>query len=592
MEKTYIIIEVANCHGGNFNYLQSLIDEFSCFNNGFGIKFQPFNADEIATQDYEWYKVYKELYFSPSQWQKIINQASLTKDIWLDIFDPYSIRILQENILKVVGIKLQASVLYNNNILNLLENIDLSSHKLIVNISGYQLEEIKQIVDRINGQLKPEELIIQIGFQGYPSEYIDSGLIKTPILKEWLQYKICFADHVAATKDEAIILPIVAVAKGCNFIEKHVLYSEKETKYDYFSALNKTQFQIMVNQIDLLNSAQSSTFIPKKEKEYLDNSIQIPILSKKLNIGSIPSLNTDFSFKRTNQNGLSVTDIQDLLKTKHILAVPKKTMSTLEKQDFKKAIIGTLIACRMKSSRLPKKALLKIGDLTSIETCIKSCLSFKNVNYTVLATSTHPDDAVLENYTYSKQVKFYQGDEEDVIQRYIDIADDLSLDIIIRVTGDCPFISNEIQELLLNRHFLTGADFTRCENSAIGTAVEIINVNCLKIIKNLCPTTEYSEYMTYYFINNPDYFKINNVELPSNLLRDYRLTLDYDEDLKLFNKIYEFLKKEKLKITLKNIFNYLDSNPKVAEINKSCTVKYKTDPALIALLKEKTKFHT
>ena len=35
----YQIIEVANVHGGSKEYLLSLLDEFSSFNNGFGIKF-------------------------------------------------------------------------------------------------------------------------------------------------------------------------------------------------------------------------------------------------------------------------------------------------------------------------------------------------------------------------------------------------------------------------------------------------------------------------------------------------------------------------------------------------------------------------
>ena len=32
-------------------------------------------------------------------------------------------------------------------------------------------------------------------------------------------------------------------------------------------------------------------------------------------------------------------------------------------EDFKKANIASIIACRLKSSRLPKKAVLKIGEL-------------------------------------------------------------------------------------------------------------------------------------------------------------------------------------------------------------------------------------
>ena len=51
-------MEVANTHGGNVKYIFDLLDEFEEFNksNGFGIKFQPFKYNQIATEDFEWYK--------------------------------------------------------------------------------------------------------------------------------------------------------------------------------------------------------------------------------------------------------------------------------------------------------------------------------------------------------------------------------------------------------------------------------------------------------------------------------------------------------------------------------------------------------
>ncbi|MCB0460967.1 MAG: hypothetical protein KDC74_13270, partial [Flavobacteriaceae bacterium] len=88
----YNILEVANTHGGNFEYMISLIDEFKEFDQNTGIKFQPFKYNEIALPDFSWYHVYKELFFSSEQWAKIISKASKHKDIWIDVFDIYSIK--------------------------------------------------------------------------------------------------------------------------------------------------------------------------------------------------------------------------------------------------------------------------------------------------------------------------------------------------------------------------------------------------------------------------------------------------------------------------------------------------------------------
>ena len=86
----YNIIEVANTHGGNKDYLISLIKEFSKFEGNFGIKFQPLHPDQIALPDYTWHSVYKELFFEQKNWREIIEEACKTKDIWFDLFDLYS----------------------------------------------------------------------------------------------------------------------------------------------------------------------------------------------------------------------------------------------------------------------------------------------------------------------------------------------------------------------------------------------------------------------------------------------------------------------------------------------------------------------
>ena len=93
MRKPYHIIEVANTHGGDFDYINELIYTFNDLKEGYGIKFQPFHADCIATNDYDWHETYKKLHFEKQGWEKIINHASETKDVWLDIFDIYGIDV-------------------------------------------------------------------------------------------------------------------------------------------------------------------------------------------------------------------------------------------------------------------------------------------------------------------------------------------------------------------------------------------------------------------------------------------------------------------------------------------------------------------
>jgi len=250
--------------------------------------------------------------------------------------------------------------------------------------------------------------------------------------------------------------------------------------------------------------------------------------------------------------------------------------------------IATIIACRLKSTRLPKKALLKIGDLSSIELCIKNALKFKHVNYTVLATSNLKDDAELKDHTYRKDVLFYAGDPEDVIRRYLDVVEKYNIDVIVRVTGDMPYVSDDIYQVLLKSHLENSADYTVAKNFAIGTNIAIIKADALRRINKLFPTAEYSEYMAFYFRNNPSIFKLNCVDLPNELIRDYRLTLDYKEDLEMFRVIEAYFKTEKLEFNIKRLFEFLDNNPHVVNINGNLKTRTKSDNELVEKLNKAT----
>ena len=113
MRNTYQLIEIANCHGGDLEYLKDLLADLVEV-PGHGIKFQPFKYSEIAHENFEYMSVYKELFFSAAQWVDIFKIVlEQNKDVWLDLFDLYGAQILAENINMIHGVKLQSSVLYN-----------------------------------------------------------------------------------------------------------------------------------------------------------------------------------------------------------------------------------------------------------------------------------------------------------------------------------------------------------------------------------------------------------------------------------------------------------------------------------------------
>ena len=308
----YNIIEVANTHGGSLEYVLSLIDEFSNISEDrIGIKFQPFSADGIAHKDYDLYKLYQELEFSNDDWEKMISRAVKYFDVWLDMFDEYSVEILKKNIKNIKGIKLQSSTLKNYRLRYALKNTNISDKKIIVNVAGYNVEFTREIISDLSEELNPKELILQVGFQDYPTAVEDCGLHKISALQNIFSGNICFADHTDGKSNDAILLPMLAIGKGCRYIEKHIMHSTLVTKYDASSSVTFRIFKkILKHQADYRKIFESS-YLTEKEKLYLEKTYQMPIARSNLVAGQRLNLYEDLDYKRTQYYHFECFELPD-----------------------------------------------------------------------------------------------------------------------------------------------------------------------------------------------------------------------------------------------------------------------------------------
>lgn len=586
----YLIVELANSHAGSKEELKELINQFDHLEyDKKGIKLQVFQPEKIALPDFEWYEVYEQLFFDKFTWSELISLASNAGDVWIDVFDVYSVEVISENLEKICGVKLQASVLQNIEVRDALGKLNLKKKILILNVAGFEITHIQELLGQFNEIC--DEIIIQFGFQSYPTNIDDTGLNKISILKSTFPtHRLCIADHSDANSEFSRKVPIYGFLLGCDYVEKHFCLDRKLAKYDGFSALEFDELNALCEGIREAHSALGSEIISESERRYLKKTIQVPVLKRELASGELISL-SDLLFRRTSQEGLSCEDIFDLQDKRRILKNPKSQYTTCTIDDFGEAKVAVIVAGRMKSTRLEKKALIPISGVASIERCLIQCSDIAGVDQVVLATSTLNDDQVLQNHTLGGTVTFWRGDPEDVISRYLGACEEYAIDVVVRVTADCPLILPDIIEHLLERHLKSGADYTAAENCAVGTSGEIINVSALRKIKNYFGSANYSEYMTWYFMNNPDHFKINIVKLPSEWVRDYRLTLDYQEDLEMFELLYKKIGGEARPYRADVVMKALDKNPEIVLINKHLKLKYRTDEKLIALLNSKTKIH-
>ena len=78
----------------------------------------------------------------------------------------------------------------------------------------------------------------------------------------------------------------------------------------------------------------------------------------------------------------------------------------------------TIVACRLKSWRLLKKAPLPVCGISSVECCRANYLRFKYLCSRRVATPTLARNAALVLQTLGGRMEFWRGDAGNVILRY------------------------------------------------------------------------------------------------------------------------------------------------------------------------------
>jgi spore coat polysaccharide biosynthesis protein SpsF (cytidylyltransferase family)/sialic acid synthase SpsE len=590
MQKKFpiIILECANAHDGNYTILKKTILKFKNLSYPkLHIKFQPFSAETIATPSYEWFKIYKLLKFTKKQWSDAIELSWKFYDgIWLDIFDEFSIKILEENLKKVFGIKIQASTLENKKIIFLLSKLDLKNIEIILNISGKSYKEILLIIEEFE-KIIPKKIIIQCGFQNYPSSLSDTNFKKVAFLKnKFKQYDFSYADHLDSSDINSILLPIKSIINNCEIIEKHISYKGKKSKYDNFSSLNYNQTNQMIGGLKFFLQKDTKKFITQNEVNYLKKTIQFPLVTKKVEKNDFLDFRK-ISYMRSNILSKKIYNLN--IEDKFIAKQKINKFGIINKINLKKLNIGILIACRLKSKRLKKKALIKLTENdTLIDRCILSAKKIPCIDKVILATSVAKEDQILRKYARKHQIFFYAGSKDNVAERFLKAAEKYKIDVILRITGDCPEISSEISQIVLDSHIEKSAEYSVAKKSPIGFGVEVINTQALRTILKFKKNAELSEYLTYYFTNNPKIFNLNYVNLPTWMNKKCRMTIDYKEDVKFFKKLYNAFDKEKIIFNFKNLNFIIKKYKKISKINSHLKLTYKTNKELIS----KIKFHT
>ncbi|TCT14036.1 spore coat polysaccharide biosynthesis protein SpsF [Natranaerovirga pectinivora] len=233
-----------------------------------------------------------------------------------------------------------------------------------------------------------------------------------------------------------------------------------------------------------------------------------------------------------------------------------------------------IVQARTGSTRLKGKVLKKILDIPMILITLKRLENARYIDKLILATSDKEEDDNLYNIVKGEGYIVFRGDENNVLQRFVNCIDVYGGNTIIRITGDCPLIDPDIVDYVASYYKMHCYEYVRLDvpNSFIrGFDVEIFSREALLKTYELSSQDKHKEHVTLFMYNNPQYFNLGTIKGNDFYSKDYRLCVDTAEDFKLVEII--FSKFNNIFVSSREVVQFLDSNLNIAKMNQNVIQK-------------------
>lgn len=266
------------------------------------------------------------------------------------------------------------------------------------------------------------------------------------------------------------------------------------------------------------------------------------------------------------------------------------------------------IQARLASSRLPNKIFAQVGKYPIIVHILKRIfqLSFQDIYIKIITPREELEEIKnrfkvyyeLFNHQQIEKIQFFGGSLYNVLDRFIQSAEDLSDDdYLVRLTSDNPFLAYDLLDENLKKIIKSEKkiDYSYPYGLPLGMGFEIIRLGILRSLKNTKLKNYHKEHVTIAFREKPENYHIlvfPKFENPLN--KKVRLTIDEKKDLEMSRNTYQWFHSQKQSFfSYEDIFYLYEKNPGFFYINNSVRQKSATEAELEEAKKKRfRKFET
>lgn len=205
--------------------------------------------------------------------------------------------------------------------------------------------------------------------------------------------------------------------------------------------------------------------------------------------------------------------------------------------------VAGIIQVRMTSSRFPGKVLREVLGRPLLAWQIERLRACRRLDRLIVATTLNAADDPVTEVARNEGAEIFRGDEHDVLDRMCRAAAPVcrGSGIVVRLTGDCPFVDPGVVDAVVERLEVSGADYARTSGGyPEGLDCEAVRLPALKAAWMEAEEPPEREHVTLFIRHRPERFHC--VELPApHDDGDIRVTVDEPEDFIVVERVLKEL---------------------------------------------------
>ncbi|EBA13976.1 aminotransferase class III-fold pyridoxal phosphate-dependent enzyme [Roseobacter sp. CCS2] len=230
-----------------------------------------------------------------------------------------------------------------------------------------------------------------------------------------------------------------------------------------------------------------------------------------------------------------------------------------------------IVQARMGSSRLPGKVMKTVAGQRVIDLLLHRLKQASGVDEIVLATTHLQGDDPLAAHCATQGIRVVRDSEDDVLQRYVRAAEESGADVVVRITGDCPFVMPELVDAAISAFHAQNGDIDYLSNIdpptyPDGLDIEVFTAASLLRAAHKAQNSHDREHVTPFLRRAAD-IRRGSITAGRDLSA-LRLTIDEPVDLQVAEAVLQALSADPDFDFAKLIALY-DSQPELFEANST-----------------------